>query len=315
MSPIARNVVLTESQAACLTALRHGKGSKPEIAIDAKLYIAKTAAALGALVHHGLAKQVQTKKWCATARGKACRFETVPDRPQRNGGVPGLGAQRLLDMLERPMRGPDIAEKLGVTHQRTRQLIIKLHAQGLVKLGDLERPFWIVMRASDQTSFLSRDEERVLSAIPPEYATNAIKIRVAARMPENEVHQILERLIAYGFVEACQGFQGNRLYRIAAAGAKHPQHNQSARRAQAPRLPAESDRVRKVLSAIRDAGALRIRDVTDVLGVPHQSINALMQYLKRKHLIRKTDQEFGAPYSLTDEGHAALAEMTRRHAA
>ena len=61
--------------------------------------------------------------------------------------------------------------------------------------------------------------------------------------------------------------------------------------------------------------ALRIRDVTDVLRVPHQSINALIQYLKRKHLVKKTGQEFSAPYALTDEGRAALAEMTRRHAA
>jgi predicted transcriptional regulator len=192
--------------------------------------------------------------------------------------------------------------------------VIKLHAQGRVKFGDPERPFWIVMRAGDKTPFLSRDEERVLSAIPPEYATNATKVRLAARIPENKVHQTLERLIASRFIEACEGFQGNRLYRITAAGLKHPQHDQSARRAQAPRLPAESDRIRKVLSAILDSGALRIRDVTDVLRVPHQSINALMQYLKRKHLVKKTGQEFSAPYSLTDEGRAALAEMTRRRA-
>jgi hypothetical protein len=40
--------------------------------------------------------------------------------------------------------------------------------------------------------------------------------------------------------------------------------------------------------------------------------NALMQYLKRKRLVEKTGPEFDAPYSLTDEGRAALAEMTRR---
>ena len=40
-----------------------------------------------------------------------------------------------------------------------------------------------------------------------------------------------------------------------------------------------------------------------------------MQYLKRKHLMEKTSSEFEAPYSLTDEGRAALAEMTRRLAA
>jgi Mn-dependent DtxR family transcriptional regulator len=70
-----------------------------------------------------------------------------------------------------------------------------------------------------------------------------------------------------------------------------------------------------VLSAIRDTGALRIRDVTNMLRIQRESINALMQYLKRKHLVEKTSQEFNAPYSLTNEGHEALAEMTRRLAA
>jgi hypothetical protein len=51
------------------------------------------------------------------------------------------------------------------------------------------------------------------------------------------------------------------------------------------------------------------------LRIPRESINALMQYLKRKQLVEKTSQEFSAPYSLTNEGHAALAEMTRRLAA
>jgi DNA-binding PadR family transcriptional regulator len=171
------------------------------------------------------------------------------------------------------------------------------------------------MRTGDKTPFLSRDEERVLSAIPPEYATNAMKIRLAARMPDDKVQRTLERLIASRFVKTCEGFPGNRLYRITAAGLKHPQRDLSVRHAQAPRLPVESDRIRKALSAILDAGALRIRDVTGVLRVPHQSINALMQYLKRKHLVEKTGQDLHAPYSLTETGHAALAEMTRRQAA
>ena len=144
---------------------------------------------------------------------------------------------------------------------------------------------------------------------------DATKIRLAARMPEHTVQQILERLVARRFVQTFEGLKGNRVYRITVAGLKHPQRGQLSHHAQAPRLPVESDRVRNVLSAIQDSGALRIRDVTVILGIPHDSINALMQYLKRKHLVKKTGQEFNAPYSLTDEGHAALAEMTRRHAA
>jgi predicted transcriptional regulator len=315
MSLKARSLVLTKSQAGCLLALHRGKSSKSEIAIFAKLDLLQTAAALGVLMRLGLARQDRANAWHTTARGRTCRFEIVPDRPRRNSGVPGPGARRLLEALDRPMRGREIAEKLGVTYQRIHQLTIRLHAQGQVAFGDPDNPLWIVMRTGDKTPFLSGDEERVLSAIPPQYATNATKIRLAARMPENKVQQTLKRLIASRFVKASEGFPGNQLYRITASGLKHPQRDGSVHHAQAPRLPAESDRIRKVLSAILDAGALRIRDVTGILRMPHQSINALMQYLKQKHLVEKTGQEFNAPYSLTDEGRAVLAEMSLRHAA
>jgi len=156
------------------------------------------------------------------------------------------------------MRGSEIVEKLGMTHQGVRQLLIKLHAQGRVRFADLENPFWIVMHVNDKTSLLSRDEERVLSAIPQEYATDAKNIGLAARVPERKVHQILERLLLRRFVEAPYGLRGHRLYRITNAGLQHPQCAQSALRAQAPRPPVESDRIRKVLSAIFDSGELRI---------------------------------------------------------
>jgi Mn-dependent DtxR family transcriptional regulator len=311
----ARSHALTESQTACLIALRNGKVSKPDIAIQAKLDLRKTAAALGALARLQLAKQGQAKKWHATARGKRVRFKTIPDRPRRNSGIPGPGGRRLLKLLDRPMHGNEIVERLGVSQQRVRQLVIKLYAQGRVTFGDQENPFWIIRRVNDRTPLLSRTEERVLSAIPREYVTNAAKIRLAARMPDNKVQKILVELIAGRFVEEFEGFQGIRVYRLTEAGKNHPQRNQTARGAAMPRLPVESDRVRKVLSIILDSGALRIRDVTNILRIPRQSINALMQYLKRKHLVKKTGPEFEAPYSLTDEGRAALAEMTRRHAA
>jgi DNA-binding IclR family transcriptional regulator len=315
MTSKARNIVLTKSQAACLIALRRRKDSKTEIAIQAKLDLIKTATALRALARIGLARQSQSKKWHTTTSGKVCRFKIVPDRLRRNSGLPGPGALRLLQLLDRPMRGREIAEQLGLSHQRVRQLVIKLHAQGRVSFGDPDMPFWIVMRAGDETPLLSRDEERVLSAIPREYATDATKMRLAARMPEHTVQQIIERLVASRFVQTFEGLKGNRVYRITTAGLRHPQRDNFTRHAEAPRPPVESDRVRKVLSAIRDAGALRIRDVMNILRIQRESINALMQYLKRKHLVEKTSQEFNAPYSLTNEGHAALAEMTRRQAA
>jgi DNA-binding IclR family transcriptional regulator len=309
--PKAKNLLLTQPQAACLIALRRDKESQPKIAIEAKLVLSKTATALRALARLGLAEHDQAKRWHATSRGKTCRFETVPDRPRRNSGLPGPRGRRLLELLDRPMRGSEIVEKLGMTHQGVRQLLIKLYACGRVRFADPENPFWMVMRAGDKTSLLSRNEERVLSAVPREYATDATKIRIAAGVPDGEIQQILERLLLRRFIETSGGLRGNRVYRITEAGLKHPQCVRPACCAQAPRPPVESDRVRKVLSAIFDSGELRIRDVTNTVSVPLQSINALMQYLKRKRLVKKSGRDLHSPYALTAEGIAALAEMTR----
>src|SRR5579864_99889 len=166
------------------------------------------------------------------------------------------------------MRGREIVERLGMTHQGVCQLLIKLHAQGHVRFADPENPFWIVTRAGDKASLLSRDEQRVLSAIPRGYATGAAKIRLAARVSESKVDHILKRLLLRRFVEATNGFGGDRVYRITDAGLQHPQYAQSASPAQAQRLPVGSDRIRKVLSAIFDSGELRIIDVTNTLELP-----------------------------------------------
>ncbi len=80
----ARSLVLTNSQAACLIALRNGKVSKPEIAIQARLDLKKTTTALQTLARFGLAKQHHGKSWHTTTRGKTCRFKITPDRLRRN---------------------------------------------------------------------------------------------------------------------------------------------------------------------------------------------------------------------------------------
>jgi len=310
-----RNLALTNSQAACLIALRHGNETKPSVAIAARLDVIKAATALTMLARLGLAKQNQAKRWHATARGKICRYNAVPDRLRRRRDVPGIGGLRLLALLDRPMRGSEIAEKLGITHQRVRQLIIKLHAQGDVRLGDRGNIFWMVMRAGDKTRLLSRDEERVLSAIPREYVTDVTKIRLATRMPANKVMSIIDKLDISRLVETSNGLRGDQVYRITTAGLNHPQRARSARLAHELRLPVESDRINKVLSTLSDSSALRIKDLSEMLQIPHQSTNALMQYLKRKHLVEKIGHDLHAPYALTEMGREALVEMTRRQAA
>jgi uncharacterized protein YjhX (UPF0386 family) len=56
-----------------------------------------------------------------------------------------------------------------------------------------------------------------------------------------------------------------------------------------------------VLSVILDSGEFRIKDVTNALSLPSQSM-ALMQHLKRKRLVKKSNRAHNSPYSLTAEG-------------
>ena len=312
----APTVALTRSQAACLIALRNGKYSKTTVAIEAKLDLIETLAALAVLARLGLARENSEKRtWRATPRGRACRYQLSVERPRRKRGAPRGSGWRLLALLDRPRRGKEIAEKLGLSPQRVHQLVVKLHARGYLSVADPEHPLWLVMRAGDKTRLLSREEERVLSAVPREYVSDATKIRLAVGMAEDVVEKTLESLLAAKLVESFEGLRGRQVYRMTLAGLNHPQRAPSARPAEEPRLPVESERVRNVLSAIARAGTLRGRDIAAMLQIPRQSLNALMQYLKRKHMVEKAGQELYAPYSLTDTGRMALTEMTRRQAA
>jgi hypothetical protein len=307
--------LLTEPEADCLGALRTTGFSQPRLAIAAKLDIKRTAAALRKLAKLGLAERNDSKVWFATPYGKACSFETIPDRPARRGRPPGPRRQRLLDLLERPMHGRTIARELGVTRQRVQQLLVDLHAQGRLALCDPKHPSWLVKRVDDESAVLSRDEERVLSALPREHATDAKRLRVAAGRLEGEVDPILAKLIADGFVEGFEGLRGDQIFRITAAGLEHPQYLQRKRRAPPPRLPVQSDRIRRVLQAMSDAGAVRTRDLRKLAQIPNRSATPLMQYLKRKQLVVKAGPAPLAPYSLTERGRATLAEMAPHEAA
>jgi predicted transcriptional regulator len=288
--------------------------SKTEIALQAKLNLRKTADALGKLEELGLARRGATNRWHPTQRAKRCRVRVVADRMRRDGDPLGPGGRRLLEALDRPMRGRELAERLGVTLQAVHVQLVRLHAQGRVRFGDREQLTLIVARSGDATLLLSAAEERVLSAVPDGYATNVTKIRVTAHIIEARARMFLERLVAAGLIAAHDGMSGDVLYRITAAGLAHPQRARDARRAEPPRLPVESERVRAVLS-ILCARPSRTRELSDLLSVPYLSMNALMQYLKRKRLAQKIDGDRHAPYRLTDKGRAALAEMKRRQAA
>jgi len=180
-----------------------------------------------------------------------------------------------------------------------------------VTFGDPESPSWLVRRANDNSPTLSRDEERVLSALPREHATDVRRLRVTAKLSEEEIKAIVGILNAAGLAEAVEGLRSAPVFRITAEGLEHPQYIRFGRRAPASRLPVQSDRVRMVLQTI----SVRIRDLGGLTQISRRSINALMQYLKRKELVAKAGLEFDAPYALTVQGRAVLAEMTFRQAA
>jgi hypothetical protein len=102
MNPKVRNLILTESQKACLVALRSRKESKTEIAIQARLDLKKAAKALEALKELGLARRGEMNSWHPTGRGRNCRFKTIPDPIRRGSALPGPGARRASARSFRP---------------------------------------------------------------------------------------------------------------------------------------------------------------------------------------------------------------------
>lgn len=303
---------VTRSQARCLAALRAGKSSAVEIAAEAKVGRFAVVHALRALEAAGLAERSAPDLWRPTAAAEARRLAlTTRARPGQREQDPSPNGRRLLEMLAAPVEGRTIAKRLGVSRQGALNIIHRLHAQGHLKFGDPNDPSWIVMRATDDTPVLTRDETRVLSAMPAAYATDSAQLRRRTKLPEARVEQTLDRLARAGFVEAAGEFNGAALHRVTATGLAHPQKNTEIRDAEPPHLPVYSDRVQAVLAAIENAGALRIREVRDSLRLPQKSANALMQYLKRKKLVVKVGDWFEDPYVLTALGRITLAEMAR----
>ena len=267
----------------------------------------------------GLARRSDSKLWSATATGKVCEFETVADprvtrgRPpaqfqldlvdQDPGNAqPGASGRRLLDLLDRPKGAAALARELGLTRERVGQLLLRLHAHGRIVFVDPDHPTWLIRRADDTSAVLDRDETRVLSAVPAEGAADVSSLMMVKALARCDVERALDRLIDGGLVEAVESASGPRAFRLSAAGLEHPQYVPLKRPAPPSRLPVRSDRIRLVLQTIADAGALRIRDVKYETKIPQNSINALMQYLKRKKLVAKPGAGFDAPYSLTDQG-------------
>ncbi len=318
MPDVSESVTLTASQAACLDAVRAGLDSKARVAITAKRDLAAVSAALEALRRARLVRSVGHYRWRVTRRGQSCAVAVVPDPERRLGGkrygklVAGSSAERLLKVLDRPMRGADLVEHLGITPQRVHQLVVKLHALGRLRFGDEGNVLHIIARSDDPSLLLARDEERVLSAMPEDAATNAARVAAAAHMSSQRTRDTIVRLHEMGLIEDAGMKRRYVLHRLTPAGSGHLQRRQRTRRAAPMPLAVRSNRVRNVLSYIAAQGAARIKEVGNALEIPHNSVNALMQYLKRIDLVQKSDGKQLAPYELTSKGRETLEEMIRR---
>jgi len=311
------SIELTASQAACLDALRAGFDTKTRIAIQTGQDLRAVSAALKHLEASGLIRRVSRTGWQETRKGAASDVTVVPDSPRRRGGkgygrVPkGSTAARLLAMVKRPMRGNELVERLGVSRQRVHQLVVRLHALGKVRLGDSGSPLHIVARSGVPVVFLGRTEERVMSALPNDVETSASKVAVAAGISSKQAGEALLELCRKNLVQEAGIERRQTVYRLTKAGRRHFQRNPSARHARPLPLEVRSDRVRQVLSHLAKRKRARSVEIAEALSLPKQSLNALMQYLKRKGLVANEGDGLVSPYVLTNEGRDTLAAMSR----
>ena len=270
--------------------------------------------------------------WSATPAGETCEFETVADPRAKKGrppsqlqfevadrepaeAQPGPSGRRLSNCSIGQKSAAALARELALTRERIGQLLLRLHAHDRTPFVGPDHPAWLIRRADDKRAVLDRDETRVLSAVPVEGAAEVSSLRMVKALARCDVERALDRLIDGGLVEVVGSPSARPAFRLSRAGHEHPQYAPPKRPVPPSRLPVRSDRIRLVLQTIADAGALRIRDVKYETKISQNSINALMQYLKRKKLVAKPGPGFEAPYSLTDQGRLVLNEMALRQAA
>jgi Mn-dependent DtxR family transcriptional regulator len=313
-------IVLPSAEASCLEVLRSGASIKSQVAVRVGLDLKRTNAALRRLAEKGLAVAAPDSprgrpRWQPTPRGETALISTEPDdvrRLNRRDAMPPNGsAQRLLRLLDRPRRGVDLAAELGVSQQRVHQNIVRLLALSLIRSADLARPTRIVARIDDPTPLLRLDEEKVLSAMPDEDATTIKKLARRLGFATERVRDAIAVLIAKGLVDTSGRIGSPCLFRTTPSGAAHAQFDPSAKRAEPPSLPVKSDRVRSVLNYLVESGPTRTTKVGQDLDIALPSVNALMQYLKRRGLVRKAGDAFGDPHEITPEGRYVWEEMIR----
>jgi hypothetical protein len=158
------------------------------------------------------------------------------------------------------------------------------------------------------------EPRRFASTFPDEAATTTGNLARRLRLGTTAIDQSIEVLLSHGLVEKSSEDLNRAHFKLTRAGAEHFQRDPSAPRAEPPNLPVWSDRVRSVLDYRAANGPTRTVRVGEELDIGHKSINALMQYLRRRGLIRKAGASHIGPHELTCEVRRARDDMRRRGA-
>lgn len=218
--------------------------------------------------------------------------------------------QRLLDLLAQPLRAGELAKRLGVSRQRVRQIVLALVAKDQIRVGDPDQPTLIVARRDDPSVLLTYPQERVLSSLTEGKDATGISIGRTRRMEILETQRYLMFLVREKLVSSTEWFGREYRYRLTGAGRSHAQYRTPAKRSKIASLGVKSDRIFQVLTYLLDHGPARTRDIGDSLRIPRISMNALMQYLKRKSLVYKAGAGQTDPFDLTAEGRVVQQAMT-----
>ena len=304
-----RDVVLPRSREACLVALRSGKSTVTQIAMFALVSIKTASDALRDLKvletrraepRGGLAPDIARTDVSRRPRRPADRATSVVNLPRTGAGCSPCSSSRRGDEAS-PRNSGSRARRPAHDAQAERARACQIRRPGRPVVAGHARRGRNALAVAGRGARAFGDPRRTLDerpADPPSYAARRGSDRNRPGAPRGLGLRRGRRRI-----QRRRAFPGRRRRsRASATPYGHPRGG-----APAPARP--SDRVRAVLSAIETAGALRIRDVRDMLRLPQKSANALAQYLKRKGLIRKTGELFDDPYVLTVLGCFTLAAM------
>lgn len=307
-------------QKGLLDAIRPFAEAKKLAALRASLNLRRSGPASGAVVSSRDAGEISGNTSHLTLRSTTADSQAAP-APRRRGpkplpkSVPTPSESRLLELLDRPRRGRELAPLLGVTHERVRQMIATLLERDFMRSGDPESPTSIVARKHDPSLLLRLEQERLLNRFPEAEATTLSRIVNLGHSSRAQIAMIADSLLEAGLIEKAGVSSHGELYRLTPAGAGHWQRSARVIQADAPPpppLPVRSNRVRCVLSDLESHGPTRTRDIGLRLGIAQPSINALMQCLKRKRLVINQTDERWSPYVLTAEGRDTLSAMLRK---